>query len=139
MPHHGRLKLVVDTNIWISYLLTGSFATLVNGWRTERFILLYSEDLLTEIMDVLSRPHLRKRIPVGVAEALVNSIRHNATAVEVTSVVDACRDAKDNYLLSLAMDGHADILVTGDDDLQVLHSFAQAIILSPAEFTAAFK
>jgi uncharacterized protein len=59
--------------------------------------------------------------------------------VKVTSVTDVCRDKKDNYLLALSKDGGADLLVTGDEDLQVLGSFGKTVILSPAEFIAAFK
>jgi uncharacterized protein len=37
--------------------------------------------------------------------------------------VDVCRDKKDNYLLEVALEGEADYLITGDEDILVLGSF----------------
>jgi putative PIN family toxin of toxin-antitoxin system len=101
MPHPGKLRFLVDTNVWISYLLTGSFAALVRNWHSERFDLLYSEELLSEMGDVLRRPRIVKRIAPAAADTLLMGIRRNAALVKVTSVVDLCRDKKDNYLLAL--------------------------------------
>ena len=139
MPQHAKLRFVVDTNIWVSYLLTGSFGALLRCWRTERFQLLYSEELLSELGDVLRRPRLTKRIGSAAADALLRAIQDNAALVEVISTVDVCRDEKDNYLLALCKDGAADLLVTGDDDLLVLGAFGRTVILSPSAFNAAFK
>ncbi|MBX7129354.1 MAG: hypothetical protein K1X58_08550, partial [Flavobacteriales bacterium] len=91
MPHPGRLRLVVDTNI-ISYLLTSSFTSLVNGWRTGRFVVLFSEPQINELLDVLSRPRIRNRVPERIANTFITALRRNATRVETTSIVDVCRD-----------------------------------------------
>ena len=52
------------------------------------------------------------------------------------SVVNLCRDYKDNFLLSLAMDAGADYLVTGDDDLLDLKSIGDCQIVSLTDFSA---
>lgn len=54
--------------------------------------------------------------------------------VPVTSKVTVCRDPKDNFLLSLAKDGNADFLLTGDADLLVLEVFEKARICTIREF-----
>ena len=54
--------------------------------------------------------------------------------VEVTEEVAACRDAKDNKFLELAINGQADCIVSGDDDLLVLSPFREIPILKPREF-----
>lgn len=46
----------------------------------------------------------------------------------VTVYITICRDPKDNYLLSLAKDGKADYLITGDQDLLILEKFEQTSI-----------
>ena len=43
-------------------------------------------------------------------------------------------DPKDNFLLALCKDGHADILVTGDEDLLVLKKFRKTSILKFSDF-----
>ncbi|MFN3803082.1 putative toxin-antitoxin system toxin component, PIN family [Belliella pelovolcani] len=50
------------------------------------------------------------------------------------SKINECRDPKDNFLLSLSVDGKADFLVTGDSDLLVLGKIEKTKIVSWAEF-----
>lgn len=57
--------------------------------------------------------------------------------VTIKSTVELSRDAKDNYLLALAMDAEADYLVTGDDDLLVLERIGKTKIVRMAEFVEA--
>jgi predicted nucleic acid-binding protein len=47
---------------------------------------------------------------------------------------DACRDSQDLSILGLAIGAHANYLVTGDDDLQVLKTIQGIPILSPRQF-----
>ena len=54
--------------------------------------------------------------------------------IRVESKINECRDPKDNFLLSLSVDGKADFLVTGDSDLLVLGKIEKTKIVSWAEF-----
>lgn len=54
--------------------------------------------------------------------------------IDVTSHFDDCRDAKDNFLLDLAVSGHANYLVTGDADLLILNPFHSVKIISYQDF-----
>jgi len=65
---------------------------------------------------------------------IFNIIERYADYVIVTSNVNICRDAKDNFLLSLAKDSKADFLITGDKDLLVLKQFEGVQIVTIAEF-----
>jgi predicted nucleic acid-binding protein len=56
--------------------------------------------------------------------------------IEVTSNIKLCRDSKDDKYLELAVDGRASFIVSGDNDLVDLHSFAGVPILLPSEFVA---
>ncbi|WP_345125583.1 putative toxin-antitoxin system toxin component, PIN family [Hymenobacter antarcticus] len=53
-------------------------------------------------------------------------------AFPVTSVAEWCRDPKDNFLLSLALDSQADYLVSGDEDLLVPGSVGSTSIVTLA-------
>jgi predicted nucleic acid-binding protein len=48
--------------------------------------------------------------------------------------IAACRDPTDDKFLELAVNGHADLLVTGDGDLLALDPFRQIPIVTPAAF-----
>jgi predicted nucleic acid-binding protein len=56
--------------------------------------------------------------------------------VEVEQPVRASRDPKDDKFLEAAVNGRADVLVTGDRDLQDLHPFRGIAILTPADYLA---
>ena len=64
-------------------------------------------------------------------------VRRRAELVDVSSVVDACRDPKDNFLLALAKDGNADYLITGDNDLRTMREFENTKIVSLSDCEAA--
>ena len=65
---------------------------------------------------------------------ILNIIERFADYIKVTSNVDLCRDAKDNFLLSLAKDSKSDFLITGDKDLLVLKEFEKTRIVTIAEY-----
>lgn len=48
--------------------------------------------------------------------------------------IDECRDPKDNKYLELAISGHAESLITGDEDLLVLNPFRNIKIITVLEF-----
>lgn len=63
-------------------------------------------------------------------------IIHNADLVEVDVTITDCRDPKDNKFLALAVSGQATHLVTGDQDLLILHPYRSTSILTPRQFLA---
>lgn len=65
---------------------------------------------------------------------MLETIEEYAIFVEVKSVVDICRDPKDNFLLALAKDGKANILLSGDNDLLTLGKFGKTNILTISDF-----
>ena len=58
------------------------------------------------------------------------ALLHAAKFIEVTEQGAACRDSKDNKFLELAVSDQATCVVTGDNDLLVLHPFREIPILS---------
>lgn len=89
---------------------------------------------MEEFIEVAGRPKFRKYfVPEDLLQVL-NYIEKNAEMIKVTCVVHECRDEKDNFLLSLARDGKADYLISGDLDLISLEKFERTLILSVADF-----
>jgi putative PIN family toxin of toxin-antitoxin system len=110
------LRLVVDTNILISALLSGTSlpAQLIVHWRDGRFDLLTAAEQLDEVMRVTRYPKIRERLAPALAGRLVNDLRAIAVTVDKLPAVDVSTDPHDNYLLAIAAAGAADFLVTGD-------------------------
>ncbi len=115
-------RVVVDTNLWISFLLTKDTSRLDRLFSSDELTLLFSQELLDEFVVVAQRPKFKKYFSPVDLQDLLTQISTKVEFVTVTSKVDICRDAKDNFLLSLAMDGQATHVLTGDRDLLVLSS-----------------
>lgn len=96
--------------------------------------LIFSQELLEEFVTVAKRPKLRKYISSDELEYILETIDEVAEFVHVTSQITECRDPKDNFLLSLAVDGNADYLLTGDKDLLFLQEIGKTQIKSLTDF-----
>lgn len=132
------MRAVVDTNILIRALLKpqGTVAPILGRLRDGDYVLLYSTEILEEIVDVLGRP--RFRIKYGIRdqdiEALLALLVLRGEKVVPPQRIEACRDPKDDKFLEVAVAGQAEVLVTGDRDLLVLSPFQGIPFLTPAEF-----
>ena len=59
-----------------------------------------------------------------------------ADRIPITRVIQVCRDPKDDKFLELAVNGAAQLIITGDADLLALHPFRRTEILTPARYLA---
>ena len=136
------MRVLIDTNVFISYILNlhgaGTIRGIFNSWSEGKFTLLVPEALMDEILVTVTRkPRLSKRIPPEVLEEFLSIIKNNSEEVpRITEPIPVVtRDPKDDYLLVYALVGMADYLVTGDDDLLALNGHVQELhILSPRRF-----
>jgi len=138
MRHPERLRLVVDTNVWVSYLLTGSFAKLADVVASQQYLLLYSAEALAELESLKDRRKIAKAVPPILFDAFIHSLRMAGRSVVLTRVDRISRDPKDDHILALAKFGKAHLLVTGDKDLLVLKQHDGTRILSPTQFFREF-
>lgn len=127
-------RVVIDTNLWISFLLTKDFSKFDSIIADNEITLIFSAELVDEIVEVTQRIKFRKYFKLDDVESLLIKIKSRSVFIEVTSGVNRCRDPKDNFLLSLALDGFATHLLTGDKDLLILKNFGQTKILKITEY-----
>jgi len=130
----GKIKIIIDTNLWISFLLSKRINFIDNLLSCGNVRLIFSHELLTELLDVSARPKLKKFFTTNDKKLIFNIIERYADYIIVTSNVDICRDSKDNFLLSLAKDSKANFLITGDKDLLALKEFEETQIVTIVEY-----
>jgi putative PIN family toxin of toxin-antitoxin system len=113
------LRIVVDTNIWIRTLLGGQVSLpILLALREKKYGLVVSSPLLEELKEVTQRPRLKKRIDAFDVSELLDLLEWQGELVELYTIPPRCRDPKDHPVLATAIDGQADAIVTGDDDLR---------------------
>ena len=133
-----KKRLVIDTNIYISKLI--SRANTPSSSSTIKDFLLETKKEVYEIITCLEQvkelKEVSKRFDCISSEnkRKVWSILKSSKFIMLKNKVKDCRDEKDNYLLSLAIEGNAKYLVTGDSDLLSLMPYKNIEILKPREF-----
>ncbi len=127
-------RIIIDTNLWISFLITKDYSKLDEILFSKQSILIFSQELLDEFLEVAQRPKFRRFFSNSEIEGLLETIDEFAEFVAVYSKIEVCRDEKDNFLLSLSIDGGADFLLTGDNDLLTLAKFGETTIITISEF-----
>lgn len=129
------MKIIIDTNLWISFLIGKQTFRLKELLTRKGTVIFVCRELLNELMDVASRPKLRKYISQEDILQLLQIIELYCLDVVIQAkAISDIRDAKDLYLLSLADAVQADYLLTGDKDLLVLGKHGQTTILTLSDF-----
>ena len=73
-------------------------------------------------------------MPLEQRESFLQQLTNTTQLVQVTEFIDACRDPKDNQYLELAVSAQASVIITGDQNLPVLHPFRDISIVTPPTF-----
>ena len=134
------LRAVLDTNIFISSLLNknGTPARLSDLWKDSQYILLSSPPILREIKTVLELPRIKTKYGLNDLDIqkLLKLIEMDAILVPgIMDVGNAIpEDPSDHIFLSCALEGGADVIVSGDRHLLNLKKFKGIPIMSVKEF-----
>jgi putative PIN family toxin of toxin-antitoxin system len=133
------MRVVIDTNIWISYLLGGLLQRLDEKIFSKEIKIVVSDEMLKELSEVLSRPRFKNIFTPERIKELFSLLDSYAVVVSPSQKVSVCRDEKDNFLLEAAVEGKADYLITGDEDLLTLNPFHNTRIVRPKDFDEILK
>jgi putative PIN family toxin of toxin-antitoxin system len=127
-------KVILDTNLWISFLISKKFSEIDKLIDDKKIILIFSNELLEEFIDVVSRPKFKKYFSKKDIEKFLEYFDQFGELVKVKSDIKICRDEKDNFLLNLSVDSNAEFLITGDKDLLILEKIETTKIITFSEF-----
>lgn len=131
MRNEHPIKVIFDTNIWISYLIGRQLGNLTELLSTRKIELVLSDQLLTELKEVTSRKKFQRYFDQQEVNELLKLMDILGTRYEVSENPNVCRDPKDDFLLGLIKASQAKFLVTGDQDLLELNPFEGTEIIEP--------
>ena len=129
-----KSRVIIDTNLWISFLISNNFSKLDKIIESKLCTIIFSQELLDEFIEVSKRPKMMKYFGQSALESIVETIEGFSEFIDVTSQIKFLNDSKDDFLLSLAIDGKADYLITGDKELLEVKKYGETEIISIAEF-----
>ena len=132
------MRVVVDTNVLVSaIILPQSYVGQVfRQLQIGSFVPLYHFVTLAELIKVLGRRRIQQRFQITPEsiQAVADLILLRGEIVEPERHFELCRDPKDNIFLDIAYAGQANMVVSGDEDLLVLHPFGRIPIITLREF-----
>jgi putative PIN family toxin of toxin-antitoxin system len=133
-------RCVFDTNVLISALIFNqstpaqAFFTALHAGE-----ILVSADAIAELNEVLGREKFARYVSEEERARFLQSLLYEARLVEIKVKVQECRDPKDDKFLELAVNGEANCIVSGDEDLLSLEQFRGIPILTPDKFLDALS
>ncbi len=133
------IRVVIDTNLWISFLIGKKLDCLPELLDNPLFELVSTPRLNEEILKVSQRPKLRKYFSEESVLLLEKWMRQHFTMVEISNIPRRCRDPKDDYLLELAVRANATYLVSGDKDLLNIGQINNCKVVTAAQFETEWK
>ncbi len=129
------MKVLFDTNLWISFMIGKRLATLADVLCRNDVHVYMSEQLLDEIQTVIARPKFNVIISLESRQAFVDMVDNVCHWTPITiQAKSSIRDIKDLFILSMAESVPVDFIISGDKDLTELESHAGIPILSYSEF-----
>jgi putative PIN family toxin of toxin-antitoxin system len=132
------LKVILDTNIIISFLVTDSdfIKKLIDLKNLRKLELFSSLEIFEELTNTLQKTKMKDLLKVNQKKVatFVAYYKYKIKFVKPALQIDICRDPKDNKFLELAKEIEANYLITGDYDLLDLKLFESTKILKPSDF-----
>lgn len=130
-------RVVVDTNVLISRLLApDSVPARAVTHAIRRGQLLASDATLKEIAEVIGRSKFDRYLTLEERQQFISLLARIVELPAISHRFSDCKDPKDNKFLDLAVSGSANVIITGDRDLLILHPFHDIPILSPTDYLA---
>ncbi len=138
------IRAVVDTNALVSGIISplGAPAEIVLRWQQGDFLLITSPALLNELRRVLAYPRIADRLHWSEEERsqFVESFETLALITPGTlHLPGVTRDPKDDPAVACAVEGEAEFIVSGDQDLLILGAYQGIRMVTPRDFLALLK
>lgn len=127
------MKVVIDTNVFVSSFLGGRPRQIIDLWKRGEIILCLSKEILDEYVDVLQRIGLGSEEELTELLALFKqgvNIRFTAKTPQICVVKD---DPSDDKFVECAVKLKAGFVVTGDKSLKSIVEYQGIKIMSPQE------
>jgi putative PIN family toxin of toxin-antitoxin system len=128
-------RIVADTNVFVSaIILPLSVPRQAVEYALDHSVLLLSESTLHELSGVVFRSKLDRYASRVERTRFLRQLTSTAEFVPIIQIIQECRDPKDDKFLEVALNGRADVIITGDTDLLRMRPWRETAIMSPSEY-----
>jgi uncharacterized protein len=130
-----RERVVIDTNVLISsLLLIASTPARAVDKAVTKAQLVATTATLRELIEKLHSPKFDRYVRRERRDRLLERVASLVEIIDVLQSIRASRDPRDDKFLEAAVNGRADVIITGDRDLLDLDPFRGVAIVTPAAY-----
>lgn len=129
------MRCVIDTNVFVSAVVFSPSVPRQGVSKALRGgLLLFSEHTMDELKEVLFRSKFDRYISREERTLFLAQLGSVAEFVPIIQLVRECRDPKDDKFLEVALNGRANVIITGDAHLLGMHPWRAVAILTPTSY-----
>jgi len=131
------MKVVLDTNVIVAAFAARGLCAEILEVCLENHSIVISEHIVSEVEKNLVK---KIRLPKKIARSIADYLRDVPEIVKPEPIdIPACRDKNDVAIIGTALQGNAEIIITGDDDLLILKTYQKVKIMTPRGFWGFLK
>lgn len=133
------IKVVLDTNVFVSSFFGGNPRKIIDLWKTGEIILCLSKPIIDEYVEVLRRLGLQNERELEELLGLFAHGFHVIFTAKTPKLHVVEKDSDDDKFIECAVALRADCIVSGDKNLTALKEYMNIQIASPKDFIAGYK
>lgn len=133
------IKIVLDTNVFVSSFFGGNPRKIVDLWKTGEVTLCLSKAVIDEYVEVLRRLGLRNEQELDELLSLFARGFHVLFTAKTPELHVVEEDPDDHRFIECAVALKAAFVVSGDKNLTAIQEYLGIEILTPREFLAEYK
>jgi putative PIN family toxin of toxin-antitoxin system len=128
------MKVVIDTNIFISSFFGGNPKKIIDLWKKETIILCLSQTILDEYIEVLQRIGLKDEDELEELLSLFARGFNILFTAKTHNIKIVRNDPDDDKFFESAIALKADAVISGDKEVLAIKEYIDIKILSPQQF-----
>jgi len=128
------IKVVVDTNVFVSSFFGGNPRKIVDLWKSGQLTLCLSRPIINEYVEVLQRFGLKNERELSELLHLFAHGFHVLFSAKTPELHLVEEDADDDKFIECAVALKADFIISGDKALIAIQDYMGIRIFSPKEF-----
>jgi putative PIN family toxin of toxin-antitoxin system len=131
------MKVVLDTNVIVAAFATQGLCHALFELCIDQHQIIISHEILREVEAALQK---KLKVPPSVIKDTTDYLMDHASVRRPKRLAEQIsRDPSDDHILALAQLSQADYIITGDEDLLVLKTYANTPIVLPRQFWEILK
>jgi len=128
------LKVVVDTNVFISSFFGGIPRQIIHCWKKGKITLCFSQEIIEEYIEVLNRLGLKDKNEIQKLTKLFSEGYNSIFTAKTPDLKVVEDDPDDNKFIECAVALDCKVIISGDKHLKNIRKYIDIDIISPKEF-----